>query len=153
MGRVAFGLFFGADLSGSRFPWRGGRNTKPHAITDATGRPLAFHLKPGQPADDRPAKALLSNVSARCIVRADSAYDSDRVGNLIKRQQAILNIPPPAKRCWKSCFNQALSKGRKGVERVFCRLTGCRRIATRYDCRADIIHGSVHPAAAIMRRL
>jgi transposase len=128
---------------------RGGRNTKLHAITDAQGRPLAFHLTPGQAADCRVADVLLSDLPARCIVHADRAYDSNRVRDLIESQQAVPNIPPKANRRWKSCFSRVLYKGRNAIERMFCRLKDCRRIATRYDRRADVFLGSIHLAAAI----
>jgi transposase len=31
---------------------------------------------------------------------------------------------------WKSCFSTTLYKGRNAIERMFCRLKDCRRLAT-----------------------
>lgn len=129
---------------------RGGRNTKIHAITDRYGRPLAFHLTPGQAADCRAAEHLLANLPERCIVHADRAYDTNRVRDLIESQGAVPNIPPKRTRLWKSCFSKTLYKGRNAIERMFCRLKDCRRLATRYDRMANNFLGAIHLAAAIM---
>ena len=129
---------------------RGGRNTKIHAITDRYGRPLGFHLTPGQAADCRAAEHLLGGLPGRCIVHADRAYDTNRVRDLIKGQGAVPNIPPKHTRLWKSCFSKALYKNRNAIERMFCRLKDCRRLATRYDRLAANFLGSIHLAAAIM---
>lgn len=129
---------------------RGGRNTKIHAIADAQGKPLAFRLTPGQAADCRAAEALLDGLPARCIVHADRAYDTNRIRDLIEQQGAVPNIPPKANRRWKSCFSHSLYKGRNAIERMFCRLKDCRRLATRYDRTAAVFLGSIHLAASVM---
>ena len=129
---------------------RGGRNTKVHAITDSQGRPLAFLLTPGQAADCKAAEHLLIGLRPRCIVHADRAYDSNRIRDLIEEQGAVPNIPPKSNRRWKSCFSKTLYKGRNAIERMFCRLKDCRRLATRYDKLATNFLGNIHLAAAIM---
>jgi len=129
---------------------RGGRNTKVHAITDRQGRPLAFLLTPGQAADCKAAEHLLDKLPTRCIVHADRAYDSNRIRDLIEEQGAVPNIPPKSNRRWKSCFSKTLYKGRNAIERMFCRLKDCRRLATRYDKLAANFLGNIHLAAAIM---
>ena len=121
-----------------------------HAITDRYGRPLAFHLTPGQAADCRAAEHLLDHLPERCIVHADRAYDTNRVRNLIEGQGAVPNIPPKRTRLWKSCFSKTLYKGRNAIERMFCRLKDCRRLATRYDRLATNFLGGIYLAAAIM---
>ena len=120
----------------------------PSRITKAA--PLAFHLTPGQAADCRAAEALLAALPARCIVQADRAYDSNRIRDLIESQRAVPNIPPKANRRWKNCFSRTLYKSRNAIERMFCRLKDCRRIATRYDRLAATFLGNIHLAAAIM---
>ena len=129
---------------------RGGRNTKVHAITDGQGRPLAFLLTPGQAADCKAAEHLLDKLPARCIVYANRAYDSNRIRGLIEEQGAVPNIPPKSNRRWKSCFSKTLYKGRNAIERMFCRLKDCRRLATRYDKLAANFLGNIHLAATIM---
>ncbi len=65
-------------------------------------------------------------------------------------QGAVPNIPPKCNRRWKSCFSKTLYKGRNAIERMFCRLKDCRRLATRYDKLAANFLGNIHLAAAIM---
>ncbi len=129
---------------------RGGRNTKVHAITDRQGRPLAFLLTPGQAADCKTGELLLASLPARCIVHADRAYDSNRIRDIIEEQGAVPNIPPKSNRRWKSCFSKTLYKGRNAIERMFCRLKDCRRLATRYDKLAANFLANIHLAAAVM---
>ena len=132
---------------------RGGRNTKVHALTDRQGRPLAFLLTPGQAADCKAAEHLLDKLPSRCIVHADRAYDSNRIRELIEEQGAVPNIQPKRNWRWKSCFSKTLYKGRNAIERMFCRLNDCPRLATRYDKLATNFLGNIHLAAAIMWRL
>ena len=129
---------------------RGGRNTKVHALADGQGRPLAFLLTPGQNADCKAAEHLLTGLPTHCIVHADRAYDSNRIRDLIEQQGAVPNIPPKANRIWKSCFSRSLYKARNAIERMFCRLKDCRRLATRYDKLATNFLGNIHLAATIM---
>jgi transposase len=93
---------------------------------------------------------LLAVLPKRCIVHADRAYDSNRIRDLIEQQGAVPNIPPKSNRRWKNCFSKTLYKGRNAIERMFCRLKDCRRIATRYDKLAANFLGNIHLAAAII---
>jgi transposase len=86
----------------------------------------------------------------RCIVHADRAYDSNRIRDIIEEQGAVPNIPPKSNRRWKSCFSKTLYKGRNAIERMFCRLKDCRRLATRYDKLAANFLANIHLAATIM---
>ncbi|PZU05784.1 MAG: hypothetical protein DI606_19005 [Sphingobium sp.] len=47
-------------------------------------------------------------------------------------------------------LSKTLYKGRNAIERMFCRLKDCRRLATRYDKLAANFLGNIHLAAAIM---
>ena len=69
---------------------------------------------------------------------------------LIEEQGAVPNIPPKSNRRWKSCFSKTLYKGRNAIERMFCRVKDCRRLATRYDKLAANFLGNIPLAAAIM---
>ena len=93
---------------------------------------------------------MLVDLPARCIVHADRAYDSNRIRDLIEGQNAVPNIPPKSNRRWKSCFSRSLYKGRNAIERMFCRLKDCRRLATRYDRLSAVFLGSAHLAATLI---
>jgi transposase len=49
----------------------------------------------------------------------------------------VPNIPAKSNRKWRPCFSKALYRERNPVERFFNTLKHFRRIATRYDKRAD----------------
>ena len=128
---------------------RGGRNTKLHALSDGAGRPLAFRLPGGHPADAPQAAALLEDVPEGVIVLADKAYDADAIRRPIEARGAVPNIPFKVNRRWKGCFSPFLYKGRNAIERMFCGLEDFRRIAIRYNERADTFVAALQIAVLI----
>ena len=128
---------------------RGGRNTKIHALSDGAGRPIAFLLMGGNAADAPQAAVLLEDLQAGAMVMADKAYDANAIRRFIESRGAVPNIPFKANRRWKGCFSPFLYRARNAVERMFCRLKDFRRIATRYDKRADNFLAAILIAALI----
>ncbi|MCC5666494.1 transposase [Nostoc sp. CHAB 5784] len=57
-------------------PSIGGLSTKIHAVVDALGNPLSFHLTPRQACDLNGADQLLPNIVADTVL-ADKGYDAD----------------------------------------------------------------------------
>lgn len=55
---------------------KGGLSTKLHAVVDALGNPLSFHLTPGQASDLDGADQLLPRVVADTVL-GDKGYDAD----------------------------------------------------------------------------
>ncbi len=53
---------------------KGGMNTKLHAVTDATGRPISFYMSTGQASDDTGAAALLGDLPKAEWLLADCGY-------------------------------------------------------------------------------
>ena len=92
---------------------------------------------------------ILDTLPARAIVLADKAYNDDAIRALIEEQGDVPNIPSKANRRWKSCFSKVLYRGRNVIERMFCRLTDGRRIATRYDKLATNFMAAICLAAAV----
>jgi transposase len=80
---------------------------------------------------------LLDGLQPRAIVLGDKAYDAGGIRTLIEEQGAVPNIPAKSNRKWKPCFSKILYKERNLVERFFSKLKHFRRIATRYDKRAE----------------
>ena len=66
-----------------------------------------------------------------------AAYDGNAIRDMIKGQGAGPNIPAKSNRKWRPCFSKTLYRERNQVERFFRKLKHFRRIATRYDKRAD----------------
>ena len=118
-------------------------------MSDGAGRPLAFVLTGGQAADAPQALGLLKNLTPDALVQADKAYDANAIRDAINEQGAVPNIPYKANRRWKGPFSPALYKGRNAIERMFCRLKDFRRVATRYDKRADNFLAAIHIAAIV----
>ena len=52
-------------------------NTKLHAVSDATGRPLSFFMTAGQVSDYTGAAALLDDLPKAQWMLADRGYDAD----------------------------------------------------------------------------
>src|SRR6202030_4437767 len=78
---------------------RGGFTSKVHCLSDAKGRPIAFHLTPGAAADckayeylidlpEEPPEALL----------ADKAYDTDAIRDDLKQRGIKPVIPSKSNR-------------------------------------------------------
>ena len=107
-------------------------------------------LTGGHVPDCVAGEALIKRMPDARLLNGDKGYDSNAIRRQVEAKGAMPNIPPKANRRWKNCFSPVLYRNRNAIERMFCRLKDCRRIATRYDRRADIFLGSIHLAAAIM---
>ena len=92
----------------------------------------------GNVADCTAGASLLDRLPDCGVVNADKGYDADALREQIRERGALANIPPKANRKQKPCFSPFLYRDRNAIERMFCRLKDFRRIATRYDKRADI---------------
>ena len=99
--------------------------------------PIRLSLTAGQAHDASAAYGLLDCLQPRAIILGDKAYDANGLRTLIEDQGAVPNIPAKSNRKWKPCFSKSLYRERNQVERFFSRLKHFRRVATRYDKRAD----------------
>lgn len=81
------------------------------------------------------------------ICAADTAYDSDGLRQFLIERGTLPVIPNNPSRKRLHPFHRSLYRERNLIERMFCRLKDFRRIATRYDKRADIFAASVYLAA------
>ena len=80
---------------------------------------------------------------------ADRAYDAKSLRDELAQRRIKAVIPPNPTRKHPHHYDKRAYKGRNVIERMFCRLKDFRRIATRYDKRADIFLSTVHLAAAL----
>jgi transposase len=112
---------------------KGGRNSKIHAIVDASCRPWVFILTPGNTADCVMAEECVSLLPGIKELLADKGYDTNAIRAFLKEKGIKAVIPSKSNRKNKIRHDKQAYKGRNVVERCFCRLKDWRRIATRYD--------------------
>jgi len=80
---------------------------------------------------------------------ADRAYDAMSLREALARRRIKAVIPSNPTRKHPHRYDAKAYKARNLIERMFCRLKDFRRIATRYDKRADIFLSAVLLAAAV----
>ncbi|MFC6839371.1 IS5 family transposase [Xanthomonas theicola] len=122
---------------------RGGPSSQIHAVVDALGNPLAFHLTAGQASDLEGADALPGwSVGA---LLADRAYDARaRIIEPMQRQGTQIAIPShPTRKVQRGC-DRAMYKDRLRTGNFFAKLKQYRAIATRYDKTACNFLGAIY---------
>jgi transposase len=125
-------------------------STKIHALVDALGNPIGFHLTPGQRCDLDGADVLLNELATDTVL-ADKGYDADeRVIERLEQQGKTAVIPPKCNRTVKREYDRDLYKARHLIENFFAQLKQYRAIATRYDKRAINFLGAIYLAAAVI---
>jgi transposase len=138
---------------------RGGLTSKLPLLVDGRGRPLALHLTAGQVQESTQVQAVLDRVRVPRLGRGrprkrpksvltDQAYLGKRCRGAFRSRRISALIPTPKKqrhaRLKKGSdggrpylFDAQRYKQRNVVERCINRLKQFRRIATRYDKRAE----------------
>ena len=108
-------------------------------------------LTPGHRGDCPQAGPLLSGLKRGTVghVIADAAYDSDELREQVRQLRARCCIKPNPRRRRKKRYDRRRYKHRNVIERFFCRIRRCRRVATRYEKKAENFVGFVYLAAFI----
>lgn len=70
-------------------------------------------------------------------VSGDKGYSSRKIRSYLRRRGIRLTIPPKANERQRGRFDKSLYRERNRVERCFNRLKQFRRVATRYEKKAD----------------
>ena len=128
---------------------RGGFTSKVHCLGDARGRPIAFHLTPGEAADCKTYDTLIDLPErAPDALLADKAYDTDAIRDDLKKRGIKAVIPPKSNRKVAIRYNKRLYRERNWIERVIGHLKINRAVATRYDQLAESFLGMLFIASA-----
>ncbi len=80
----------------------------------------------------------------------DKAYSSDDIRTYLRQRNMRYTIPRRTDERRQGPFDEASYRLRNRVERLINRLKQCRRIATRYEKRADNYLAMLHIAAILL---
>lgn len=146
----------GGELTGPNPTDRGKPGSKRHVLVDAHGIPLAVALTPANVHDSTMLEPVLDAVPPirQCAGRprkrprklhADKGYDDQRCRRACHSRGVIPRI---ARRGIES--GERLGRHRWVVERTLAWFARFRRLAVRYERRADIFEAFHHLAAAMI---
>ena len=110
---------------------KGGLNSKLHAVCNASGQPIAFHLTGGQMSDYKGPPVLLLCHRPRNSWRIEAMMPTSC--ECLSSKGITPCIPGRYSRKAPVAYDKELCKQRHKIEIMFGRLTDWRRIATRYD--------------------
>jgi transposase len=127
---------------------QGGLSTKIHLRCDGKGQPVTFLLSPGQQHELSVAEQLVEQGFIRRGAKGrkrlypkrlsgDKGYSSRKYRNFLRRKKIRITIPRKKNERRTGPFDRELYRRRNVIERLFNRLKQFRRIATRYEKRAD----------------
>jgi len=125
-------------------------NTKLHALTDASGRPLRFVMTAGQVSDYTGAAALLDELPQAQWLLADRGYDADWFRDALRKKGIKPCIPGRKSRAQPIKYDKRRYKRRNRIEIMFGRLKDWRRVATRYGRCPTVFAAAIALAATVL---
>ena len=129
---------------------KGGMNTKLHAVTDASGRPIRFFITAGQVSDYTGAAALMNTLPDADWLLADRGYDADWFREALLDRGTRPCIPGRKSRSKPIRYDKRRYRRRNRIERMFGRLKDWRRVATRYDRCPKVFLSAIALAATVI---
>jgi transposase len=130
---------------------RGGFSTKIHALVDALGNPLRFHLTGGNVSDIAAAPELLDSCDVQAqYVLGDKGYDSDEFVGQIERRGSIAVIPSRSNRKKPREYDFHIYCERHLVEVFFNKIKHYRRISSRFEKLARTFLAMIHIASCMI---
>ena len=109
-----------------------------------------MYLSAGQTSDFTGAAGLLPTMPAAKVLLADRGYDADWFRNVLIDRGITPCIPSKKNRKVQIDHDAILYKMRHKVENMFGRLKDWRRVAMRFDRRADIFLSACALAAIVL---
>ncbi len=140
---------------------QGGFGTKVHLRVEGKGKPVVFVLTRGQQHEARVFEELMTlgevkrNGRGHPRIRpqrvcGDKGYSSRKIRAYLRRRGIRYTIPRKMNERRTGPFDKALYRLRNLVERTINRLKQLRRIATRYEKRADNYLAMLHVGSILL---
>ena len=128
---------------------RGGFGTKIHAGVNGLGLPVKLILTPGQAADVTQAKTLIEGVPFEVVI-GDKGYDSKEVVTAVEDAGGEAVIPSRSNATAPREIDWSRYKDRNLVERFWSKAKQYRRVATRFEKKAQNFLAFVHVASIMI---
>ena len=109
-----------------------------------------MYLSAGQTSDYIGAAGLLAGMPKAKVLLADRGYDADWLRNALIDKGIVPCIPSRKNRKLQIGHDAILYKKRHKIENMFGRLKDWRRVAMRFDRRADIFMSACVLAAIVL---
>jgi transposase len=113
------------------------------------GLPVKLVLTPGQAADVTQAKTLIEGVPLEVVI-GDKGYDSKEIVAAIEGQGGEAVIPSRKSTLAQRVIDWARYKDRNLVERFWSKAKQYRRVATRFEKKAQNFLAFVHVASIMI---
>lgn len=127
---------------------QGGFSTKVHLRAEGNGKLMTIALTPGQRHEVTAFETLMQQGAVKRTGRGrpqlcpgrivgDKGYSSRKIRQYLRRRGIRITIPHKCNDKRTGPFDKAIYRQRNRVERLINRMKHFRRLATRYDKRAD----------------
>jgi len=127
---------------------KGGFSTKIHVRAEGGGNPIVFILTPGERHETQAFEPLMEQGAVKRPhggrprlrperIVGDKGYSSGKIRAYLRRHGIRITIPRRKDEKHRGRFDRAIYRLRNLVERLFNRLKQFRRVATRYEKRAE----------------
>lgn len=115
---------------------------------EGNGKLMTLVLTPGQQHEATVFEPLMGQGAVKRVgrgrpkqrpkrVAGDKGYSSGKIRRYCRRRKIRITIPRRKNECRKGPFDRAMYRTRNRVERMINRFKQFRRLATRYEKRAD----------------
>ena len=127
-------------------------NTKLHAVTNTSGRPVRLFITAGQVSDYTGVAALMNGLPEAEWLLADRGYDADWFRETLIDKRTKHCIPGRKSRRKTVKYDKRRYKRCNHIECMFDRLKDWLRVSTRYDhCPKVFLSANTLAATVIYR--
>jgi transposase len=127
---------------------QGGFSTKIHLRVEGQGKPMTFRLTAGERHEATQFEPLMEQGAVKRLgfgrpklrpkrVVGDKAYSSGKIRRYLRRRGIRITIPRRRNERRTGPFSREFYRQRNRIERTINRLKQFRRVATRYEKRAE----------------